>query len=273
MRKDADRYEDGEEDRDATPDLGAGRDPDAYWRRRFLILGGGIVVVGLCVWLFPGAHPAAAPTATAKASMAALDHPGTLPSEAYGGPYRGPTSKKTVPPAPVATSSARRSAKSADGRKAGTGYHPAAGPSPTPSPSASAAAEDKGPRCAPSDIVLSLFTGQPSYGQGAWPKFDVYAVSTSSSACTLSYGAGSVQVVVTRRGRVVWDSAACKPAAAAAVRFTLGVPQVLSISWNRQAKEPSGCAGTLSAGASGAFDAVALTDGQSSPVRSFTLSR
>jgi hypothetical protein len=78
--------------------------------------------------------------------------------------------------------------------------------------------------------------------------------------------------VVTRRGRVVWDSAACKPQAAAAVRFTLGVPQMLSITWNRQPSGPSGCAGTLPAGASGTFDAVALTDGQSSPVRSFTLS-
>jgi hypothetical protein len=278
MWKDADRYEDGEDDYDAIPDLGAVRDPNAYWRRRFFILGGGIVVVGLCVWLFPGANHAAARTAaTARASMAALDHRGTLPSAAYGRPWPGATPKKTAEPTVVATASAKPSAKpsanSADEGKAGTGYHPAASPSPSPSPSASAAAEVKGPRCAPSKIVLSLFTAQPSYGQGASPKFDVYAVSTSSSACTLSYGAGSVQVVVTRHGRVVWDSAACKPSAAAAVRFTLGVPRVLSVSWNREAKGPSGCAGTLSAGASGTFDAVALTDGQSSPVRSFTLSR
>ena len=121
--------------------------------------------------------------------------------------------------------------------------------------------------------MLSLFTGEPSYGQAASPTFDVYAVSTSSAACTLSYGLGAVQVVVTSRGRVVWDSAACKPPAAAAVRFTLGVPQVLSIIWNRHAGEPAGCAGTLPAGDSGTFDAVAMTDGQSSPVRSFTLSR
>jgi len=142
-----------------------------------------------------------------------------------------------------------------------------ASPSPTPAEAA------KGPRCAASDIVLSLFTGQPSYGQSSSPKFDVYAVSTSAGACTLSYGPGSVQVVVTRAGRVVWDSAACKPPAAPEVRFTLGVPQVLSISWNRQASGPSGCEGSLSAGARGAFDAVALNDGQSSPVRVFTLSR
>ena len=77
---------------------------------------------------------------------------------------------------------------------------------------------------------------------------------------------------MTRHGRVVWDSAACKLAGASPVRFTLGVPQVLTIAWNRRASRPSGCAGSLPAGAWGTFDAVALTDGQSSPVRSFKLS-
>jgi hypothetical protein len=266
MSKGAGRYEDGEDDYDAAPDLGLARDPNAYWRRRFFILGGGIVVVGLCVWMFPGARHAAPPTsAAARASMAALDRRGELPAAAYGSPWPDPSPKPTATPSPTPTPT-----PGADRRKAATRAYPDASPSPTPSASAGAV---KGPRCAPSDIVLSLFTGQPSYGQGASPEFDVYAVSTSSAACALSYGPGSVQVVVTKQGRVVWDSAVCKLSGAATVRFTLGVPQVLSIAWNRQAKSPSGCAGTLPAGAWGTFDAVALTDGQSSPVRSFTLSR
>jgi hypothetical protein len=37
MSKDADRYEDGEDHYDATPDLGAVRDPNAYWRRRLAV--------------------------------------------------------------------------------------------------------------------------------------------------------------------------------------------------------------------------------------------
>jgi hypothetical protein len=268
MWMDSDRDEDGEDNDDAAPDLGAVRDPNAYWRRRFFILGGGIVVVGLCVWLFPGAHRAApGASAAAQASTAALDKRGVLPAAAYGRTWPSPTPKSTATPAAT-----KSPANSADPRRTAPRADPDASPSPSPTPSASAGAV-KGPRCAPSDIVLSLFSGQPSYGQDASPEFDVYAVSTSSAACTLSYGPGAVQVVVTRSGRVVWDSAACKPPAAATVRFTLGVPQVLSIAWNRQAKSPSGCAGTLPAGASGSFDAVALTDGQSSPVRSFTLSR
>jgi hypothetical protein len=269
MWMDSDRDEDGEGDDDARPGLGAGRDPVAYWRRRFFILGGGIAAVGLCVWLFPGAHQAAPrASATARASTAALEQRQQLPAAAYGSTWPGPAMKRTATPSPATTS-----ATSADRGKAGAGAYPAGSPTPTrtPTPSGSSTAA-KVPRCTPSDIVLSLFTGQPSYGQDASPKFDVYAVSTSASACTLGYGPGSVQVVVTRQGRVVWDSAACKPPAAAAARFTLGVPQVLTITWNRRASGPSGCAGTLPAGTSGTFDAVALTDGQSSPVRSFTLS-
>ena len=215
-------------------------------------------MLGLCAWLFPGGPPAAPrASATALASMASLAKRGDdLPPAAYGDAWPGRTPKKTAKASAAADTSHRKS---------GARAHRGASPART-------ATTRSGPRCTPSDIVLSLFTGQPSYGRGAVPKFDVYAVSTSPNACTFGYGPGSVQVVVTRQGRVVWDSAACKLSAAAPARFTLGVPQVLTITWNRRASRPSGCAGSLPARASGTFDAVALTDGQSSPVRSFTLS-
>ena len=270
---DSDRDQDGEGDHDydydATPDLGRARDPNAYWRRRFFILGAGVAVLAGFAWLFPAGHPAAARTsATAQASMAAVERRGELPQTAYGSPWASATPKATASASATAAASAT---STAHGKTASRAY-PHGSPTASPTPSGSGAGA-KGPRCAPSNIVLSLFTGQPSYGQDATVKFGVYAVSTSSAACTLSYGPGSVQVVVTRKGRVVWDSNACKPPAAAPVRFTLGVPQVLSIAWNRQAKTPAGCGGTLAAGSWGTFDAVAMTDGQSSPVRSFTLSR
>jgi hypothetical protein len=117
--------------------------------------------------------------------------------------------------------------------------------------------------------VLSLFSSQVSYGQNARPRFSVYAVSTAAADCTLTYGSGSVQVVVTNHGHVVWDSAACNPPAAKPVRFTLGVPQLLSVTWNREAASPAGCAGSLPAGFTGSLRAVAMSNGQSSPVRTF----
>jgi hypothetical protein len=254
----ADRDQGGRDDDNVPHDQGPARDPSAYWRRRFFILGGGVAVLGLCAWLFPGGHPVAArASATAQASTAALAKQGDLPSAAYGRAWPGPAPKKTTArPSAVAVATHRKPKARA---------HPDASPGPT-------AAAVSGPRCAPSDIVLSLFTGQSSYAKDARAKFDVYAVSTSSRACTLSYGPGLVQVVVTRHGRVVWNSAACKLSGSAPVRFTLGVPQVLTITWNRRASQPSSCAGSLPARAWGTFDAVALTDGQSSPARSFKLS-
>ena len=167
-----------------------------------------------------------------------------------------------LPPHPRQPRSSLTSAKKAVKKveKPGPAFHP--------SRAASAAG---GSPCAPADIVLSLLTSQPSYARGERPSFSVYAVSTAAAACTLTYGAGSVQVVVTRHGHVVWDSAACERSAAAPVRFTLGVPQVVTMVWNPDAAQPAGCAGSLPAGASGTLDAVAMSDGQSSPVRAFKI--
>jgi hypothetical protein len=233
-------------------------DPSAYWRRRFFILGGGLAVLAVLAWQFTGKGPSAGTPAADGSSMAALQAGDTLPSAAYGSPAAAPslTTPAEIPPttAPPVTPSAKQS-------------------SAKPKPSASASAGAAGPSCAPGDIVLSLFTSQASYGQTAQPQFHVYAVSTASSPCQLPYGAGSVRVVVTRLGQVVWDSSACKPAAAKPVQFQLGVPQLLTVSWNRQATGPSGCAGSLAADATGTFDAVAQTAGQSSHVSTFTLDR
>ena len=230
-------------------------DPSAYWRRRFFILGGGLTVLAVLAWQFTGKGPSAESPAADGSSMAALQAGETLPSAAYGSPAAVPslTTPAEIPPTtpPVTPSATQSSAK--------------------PKPSASASATAAGPSCAPGDIVLTLVTSQASYGRTTQPEFHVYAVSTASSPCQLAYGAGSVRVVVTMHGQVVWDSSACKAAAAKPVQFQLGVPQLLTVSWNRQATGPSGCAGSLPAGATGTFDAVAQTAGQSSQVRTFKL--
>jgi hypothetical protein len=143
----------------------------------------------------------------------------------------------------------------------------------TPLPSVSVLASPGAGQCAPGSVVLSLFTSQASYAPGKQPRFEIYAVSTAPSACLMAFGPGSVRVIVTKRGQVVWDSATCEPAPAAPVRFQLGVPRLMTISWNRAAAGPAGCAGSLPAGASGTFEAVAMSAGQDSSVRTFTLLR
>ena len=232
--------------------------PGAHWRRRFFILAGGLALLALLAWLLPGRHPgpSAGGSAGARASMAALQSQDALPSAAYGSawPVPSPKPSATATPKPAAKASAK----------------PRTSASPRPTTSASAGAIAP---CKPGDIVLSLFTSQASYSQNAQPQFNAYAVSTAASQCQMAYGAGSVRVIVTKNGQVVWDSAGCKPPAAKTVRFQRGVPQLLTISWNRHATSPSGCAGSLPAGAWGTFQAVATITGQTSPVRTFALLR
>jgi hypothetical protein len=270
MRMDADSGEETSGDEydgsyDEGWDLGKDR---AFWRRRFLILCAGVVALGVCAWMFPAAHQPSARTAAAtRASVAALARRQALPPAAYGSAWPGPKSiggptVKAISASP--TASAKLASAADKAKQVSTAYHP--------EPVASASGGAHG-GCAPADIVLSLFTGQSSYPRGARPKFSVYAVSTSAAGCTLPYGAGAVQVIVTWRGHVVWDSAACKPGAAQPVRFTLGVPQELTMTWNPEAATPAGCAGSLPAGAAGTLDAVAMSDGQSSPVRAFEVGR
>ncbi len=259
MWTDTDSDEEQVEDYAEPPPEFVADDSARYWRRRFCILAVGIVALVVLAWQFPVAQqPSKKAAAAASASMAALAKREALPSTAYGPSWPSPTPHKTVlaSPTPAVTPTPTL---------ASSAY-----PAPSVTPSAAAAGP---PGCAPGDIVLSLFTSAPSYGQQALPAFSVYAVSTSKTACTLGYGAGSVQVVVTSAGHVVWDSAACMPAAAPQVQFTLGVPQLLTVSWNRHAVVPAGCAGSLPAGAAGTFDVVAMMAGQSSPVRTFELTK
>jgi hypothetical protein len=241
-------------------DYGGPADPNAYWRRRFIVLLGALTVLAGFAWLFTGneAAPSAARSAAASSSMAALRAGDGLPSAAYGSAWAGdePTLATPITATPEVTAQPNPSQQAN---------------SASPSPEASSSVAVSGPACAPGGIALSLYTSEGSYGPGTWPQFDVYAVSAGASPCVLTYGAGAVRVVVTWHGRVVWDSTSCGLAAAKTVQFRRGVPQVLTIRWNRQAAGPSGCAGSLSPGASGTFDAVALAAGQSSQVRAFRL--
>jgi hypothetical protein len=250
----------------------------ACWRRRFFILCAGIVALGVCAWFLPPAHQSSKrEAAAAAASVDALAKRQALPSAANGPAWPRPSSTPNAYPtaatnssSPTQPASPTQSASltaTATTTNAGTAYHPKSTASASPSPSSSGT---KAGACAPANIVFSLFTSEPSYAKGAHPSFSVFAVSTSAAPCTMTYGAGVVQVVVTQRGHVMWNSAACKPTPAQAVQFTRGVPQVLTIVWNPTVKQPAGCDGSLPTGTA-TLDAVAMSHGQSSPVRSFEL--
>lgn len=226
-------------------------DPDEYWRRRFFILGGGLAVLMLLAWLFGGGGPSkhASQTAAARASMTARQNRHSLPGAAVGRSYGQPSAS------PAASPSASASAAASGGAQAGK-----------------APGKGAGGQCAAGRVVLSLFISQAAYLAWEQPTFRVYAVSTSESACQMRYGPAAVRVEVTQHGKAVWDSSACPDTrkGARTVRLAPGVPQEVTLAWNRKASGRS-CAGTLPPGGSGTFEAVAQADGHSSPVRPFKL--
>jgi hypothetical protein len=260
--------EDGDASDEGAWDL---TDHGAYWRRRFLILCAGVVALGVCAWLLPGARQAHRTSAAARESVAAAATRQSLPPAAYGPAW---SSRAPSPsPSPSPADSAKLAEKTKNLPTISTSYHPRTAGSPAASTATSTADGNAGAACAPADVVLSMFTSQASYDQKAQPRFNVYAVSTAATGCTLTFGSGAVQVIVTSQGHGVWDSAACDPPAAKPVRLTLGVPQLLTVTWNRKAARPAGCAGSLPAGFTGTLRAVALSHGQSSPVRTFKIAR
>ena len=218
------------------------RDEAAYWRRRFLVLACGLAIVGGISWGLSALLGPARPLRTGGAAQASLAVQDTLPPAALGYP---------------------------------AGVHPSSPGKPSPRSTANSVhSVSPDAACSPSALVLSLFTAQSTYGPGQQPQFEVYAVSTAPGSCTLAFGPSLVRVVVTRHGRVLWNSAKCPPSTRAvrSVRFTQGVPQVAALAWNRKALTPN-CAGSLPTGTRGTVNAVATAYGRSSPARPFTLSR
>ena len=231
-------------------DLGADR---VYWRRRFLILCAGVVALGVCAWLIPGAHPPPARSAAdARGSVAALNKRQVLPATAYGSAKANPA--PAVPSVPPSTAPAKLAAT-----------HPAAGRQPSRGRARRRAAVRAG------QYRAQLVHQPGELCAGRHPAFSVYAVSTAAAACTLPFGAGAARVIVTRqRARGVGLGgmpAPCRQAGPLHARRSAGARADLE----SKATRPSGCGGSLTAGESGTFDAVAMSHGQSSPVRAFKI--
>ena len=71
-----------------------------------------------------------------------------------------------------------------------------------------------GGRCAPGDVVPSLFVSQQTYQRWVKPQFSIYLVNIGQTTCTFDVGARSLRLVV-RSGQVrVWGSADCAHGAA-----------------------------------------------------------
>lgn len=233
-------------------------DPEAYWRRRVIILVAGLGALALVAWMASGSGGVKRQAADAsRAAIAAEQAANGLPAAANA---------TSLAPTPMITVGAFRTT-------AGTAT-PTAQPTPSPHKAdhrrRGHGAQGHGAqgRCQAEGIVLSLFSSKPSYGPLEHPRFDVYAVSTGRNPCSVSFGPGTVHVIVaSRQGGVVWNSARCVQPRRETVKLARGVPVGLSVSWNPAATGPRGC--QARGRAIGWLSARATMGAQSSPARYF----
>jgi hypothetical protein len=281
-------------DRNAYRDDNDTDQPDAYWRRRVITLVAGLALLGVLAWAFSGSG-GKTPRPVAKASS-----PGTTitPEAAYGSASSTPpflaspsasaggaagalggglSGQAAGLPRPAVGSGAGTGSSQASGKR-GTGKTPGSRPATKAATKAPASVPSQasvlpGGGCAPSAVVLSLFTSRPEYSGKQDPQFSIYAVSTASQACTFAVSPGKLQVIVMSAGRIIWDSTDCaKGLSTQSQKLKRGVPVQESVTWNRSVSLP-GCVTLASSARVGTYQVQARSGGVSSPVRTFKLER
>jgi len=249
---------------------------DAYWRRRFFALVGGLGVVGLLIWAcsgLVGGKPASQTTGTGQAGKAA--------AAAYGsGAATSPAAEPGVTsPAPSVTSSGLTSGAPASpttsparsGRSAATAAPSGTAASPAPSASGTGRATAAASTCPPADIVLTLLPSKASYGPHAMPTFQIDVVSTDNATCTFGIGPKSLRVVVTHGSQLAWNSGAClQDGASRVTQLRRGVPVVVPVGWNRHLNA-EGCSATVLAASPRTYVAAAQSGAVESPGQAFRL--
>ena len=239
---------------------------DAYWRRRFFALVGGLGVVGLLIWAcsgLVGGKPASQTTGTGQAGKAA--------AAAYGSGAATPPAAKpgVTSPAPSATSSGLASGAPASPTTSPASSGTAASPAPAASGTGRAAAAAS--TCPAADIVLTLLPSKATYGPHARPTFQVDVVSTDNATCNFDIGPKSLRVVVTHGSQLAWNSGACLGDAASRVtQLRRGVPVVVPVVWNRHLNA-GGCSATVLAALQRTYVAAAQSGAVESPGRAFRL--
>jgi hypothetical protein len=244
--------------------------PESYWRRRAITLAAGLTLLGLLAWAFSGGggkpSGAAAASSSAASSPAAQYQTASPPAPSVSPDASASAgADAAVPGLPTAAASGLPAATAT-----GTGTAASAKAGADPAPTATAAAQSGG-ACAPSSVVLSLFSTRPSYSVHQLPEFDVYAVSTAPGTCTINLGLSQLHLTVMSAGRVIWDSADCSRGEANQNdQLSRGVPAQTSMTWNRTITLP-GCVTLASSARPGTYQAQVRTASVASQVRTFKL--
>jgi hypothetical protein len=272
QREGGERSEPGGHDAPAEPEERQTR-PMTYWRRRFLALVVGLVVLAVLAWAFSGvlgAHASGSPAASVShESQGHEAHSGASGSGAGGSGASGSGGGSTIGArnAPSRAPGSGAAAGRASGALAPSPRRPGRSSAPGGGPTSSAAPRD----CQPGDVVISLSSSQNGYGQGQLPEFSVDVVSTAAQTCAFNVGPKFLALVITAGGKRIWSSADCVGGRGSLLTsLARGVPTVLPISWDRETSAP-GCALLSRRVPSGRFTATASGGGTASNSITFTL--
>jgi len=263
-----------------------------------ITLCGGLALLALLAWAFSGGGKA--PSAASKASQSSQSSQasGIRPAAAYsgapvspspgaGGPASSAASVGSAATLPFPIASSRGTGQPGTGQP-GTGQSGSGSPGAKSSPAAAAgtrggnAARGGGSGgsgvepngdCAPSSMVLSLFTSRTAYSAGQYPAFQIDAVSTASRTCSFDISPHRLHVQVMSKGRVIWDSADCSRGEPnRSIQFRRGVPAETAVTWRRLVSLP-GCVTVASSARPGSYQVQGKDSSVASPVRSFKLVR
>ena len=216
-----------------------------YWRRRLLVLGCALGLLGGGGWVGvaattgdPGPGPeAAGSTAPAPVPTPALEQ--VLPSLAA---VQVPTPAPASTPAPVAPA-----------------------PSTPPPPAA-------GGPCGDDMIEVTVRPVPASAAVGSKPTFELVVTNTSSVSCVRTLDKGLQEVVLLDgAGTRVWGSNDCYPEASSDVRtLQAGEQVVFPVLWSGLSSAP-GCAGNRTTPAAGSYLLRGRLDTETSADAAFTL--
>jgi hypothetical protein len=221
------------------------REPDSYTRRRVVVFGGALGILGLAAWALSAATGAGRPPHPAAAAPRAA---AAAPRGAAAAAPRGAAAAPTTA-APTVTA-ATRPARTAD---------------------VSARAHRPGHACAPGDVIISLFVSQQVYQRLTKPQFTIYVVNIGRPVCTFDAGPQSLRLVVKSGQIKSWSSAGCtRGAVTHIVRLPHSVPFIEYLTWNRERSGP-GCPSPGAVARPGTYTATVVSGADHSPTEAFVL--
>lgn len=205
-----------------------GRKPGAgaYWRRRFIVLGGCLAALAAAAWSLSDA--------LTVQPMRSAPSAGTLDRGAAAGSSPAGTANRHG-----------RIAAGNDHAGPGSGHDrgtlPAAAPAHA-TPGVAGARDRVRPGFCPwHAIVLSVTANQVQFGPVQQPVFRLSVVSTQRTACSFDVGPGHLALLVKAGSARIWSSGDCvNGAGSVIVTLRRGVPATVSIAWNKNRSSP-GC--------------------------------